>query len=309
MLPNRYIGKEFGKSSILTIFSIAPDFFAVFEQVISLESVKKHAHNGGTWNRHDPVFQYFLKGEKMKNGKFLFLAAASLMLAACGGNNAGESKAPAPVVKNGEAFGLVHGAGYVGYATVTTTDGKITAATLTEYCFPSHVTAKAAEEGKTTTLTITGRHGDEEKIFYNEVKFGTYTLTVDAEAKGYKTADGKTEVQLFGDDAAAKAWKEAIVAGNVEVNGVKTIMTNDTICKDKNGYGGTTFDWKGNRDKTVAAFIANGDKITTATQDDDTGKWKIGEVDTGATWTDFNTRKQGTLSYAELLVKALNAAK
>ena len=63
MLPNRYIGKEFGKSSILTIFSIAPDFFAVFEQVISLESVKKHAHNGGTWNRHDPVFQYFLKGE------------------------------------------------------------------------------------------------------------------------------------------------------------------------------------------------------------------------------------------------------
>ena len=89
MLPNRYIGKDFGKSSILTIFSIAPDFFAVFEQVISLESVKKHAHNGGTWNRHDPVFQYFLKGEKMKNGKFLFLAAASLMLAACGGNNAG----------------------------------------------------------------------------------------------------------------------------------------------------------------------------------------------------------------------------
>ena len=247
----------------------------------------------------------------MKNGKFLFLAAASLMLAACGGNNAVESKgeSKAPVVKNGEAFGLVHGAGYVGYATVTTTDGKITAATLTEYCFPSYVTADAAEEGKTTTLTITGRHGDEEKIFYNEVKFGTYTLTVDAEAKGYKTADGKTEVQLFGDDAAAKAWKEAIVAGSVEVNGVKTIMTNDTICKDKNGYGGTTFDWKGNRDKTVAAFIANGDKITTATQDDDTGKWKIGEVDTGATWTDFNTRKEGSLSYAELLVKALKAVK
>lgn len=243
----------------------------------------------------------------MKNGKFLFLAAASLMLAACGGNNAGESKAP--VVKTGEAYGLVHGAGYVGYATVTTTDGKITAATLTEYCFPSHVTAEAAEEGKTTTITITGRHGDEEKIFYNEVKFGTYTLTADTEAKGYKTADGKGEVALFGTDAAAKAWKEAIVAGNVEVNGSKTIMTNDTICKDKNGYGGTTFDWKGNRDKTVAAFIANGDKITTATQDEESKHWKIGEVDTGATWTDFNTRKNGSLSYAELLVKALNAVK
>lgn len=308
MLPNRYIGKEFGKSSILTIFSIASDFFAVFEQVISLESVKKHAHNGGTWNRHDPVFQYFLKGEKMKNGKFLFLAAASLMLAACGGNNAGESKAPAPVVKNGEAFGLVHGAGYVGYATVTTTDGKITAATLTEYCFPSHVTAPEAGEG-TTTMEVEGKHGTSTLHYYNEVKFGSYTLTVDTEAKGYKTADNKTEVQLFGDDAAAKAWKEAIVAGNVEVNGVKTIMTNDTICKDKNGYGGTNFDWKGNRDKTVAAFIANGDKITTATQDEESKHWKIGEVDTGATWTDFNTRKNGSLSYAELLVKALNAIK
>ena len=309
MLPNRYIGKDFGKSSILTIFSIAPDFFAVFEQVISLESVKKHAHNGGTWNRHDPVFQYFLKGEKMKNGKFLFLAAASLMLAACGGNNAGESKAPAPVVKNGEAFGLVHGAGYVGYATVTTTDGKITAATLTEYCFPSYVTADAAEEGKTVDVEVTAHGSTSTKHFYKEVKFGTYTLTADAEAKGYKTADNKTEVQLFGDDAAAKAWKEAIVAGNVEVNGVKTIMTNDKICKDKNGYGGTKFDWKGNRDKTVAAFIANGDKITTATQDEESKKWKIGDVDTGATWTDFNTRKEGTLSYAELLVKALNAVK
>lgn len=244
----------------------------------------------------------------MKNGKFLFLAAASLMLAACGGNNAGESKAPAPVVKNGEAFGLVHGAGYVGYATVTTTDGKITAATLTEYCFPSHVTAPEAGEG-TTTMEVEGKHGTSTLHYYNEVKFGSYTLTVDTEAKGYKTADGKTEKALFADDAAAKAWKEAIVAGNVEVNGVKTIMTNDTICKDKNGYGGTNFDWKGNRDKTVAAFIANGDKITTATQDEESKHWKIGEVDTGATWTDFNTRKNGSLSYAELLVKALNAVK
>ncbi len=245
----------------------------------------------------------------MKNGKFLFLAAASLMLAACGGNNAGESKAPAPVVKNGEAFGLVHGAGYVGYATVTTTDGKITAATLTEYCFPSHVTATEAIEGKTTTLTITGKHGEETKNFYNEVKFGTYTLTVDAEAKGYKTADGKTEVQLFGTDAAAKAWKEAIVAGNVEVNGVKTIMTNDTICKDKNGYGGTKFDWKGNRDKTVAAFIEHGKALENATYNSDAKKWSLNDVELGATWTDLNTRKEGTLSYVELLVKALDAAK
>ena len=293
----------------MTIFSIAPDFFAVFEQVISLESVKKDAHNGGTWNRHDPVFQYFLKGEKMKNGKFLFLAAASLMLAACGGNNAGESKAPAPVVKNGEAFGLVHGAGYVGYATVTTTDGKITAATLTEYCFPSYVTADAAEEGKTVDIEVTAHGSTSTKHFYKEVKFGTYTLTADAEAKGYKTADNKTEVQLFGDDAAAKAWKEAIVAGNVEVNGVKTIMTNDKLCKDKNGYGGTNFDWKGNRDKTVAAFIEHGKALENATYNADAKKWSLNDVELGATWTDLNTRKEGSLSYVELLVKALNAVK
>ena len=249
----------------------------------------------------------------MKNGKFLFLAAASLMLAACGGNNAGESKAPAPVVKNGEAFGLVHGAGYVGYATVTTTDGKITAATLTEYCFPSYITAEAAEEGKTVDVDVTAHGSTSTKHFYKEVKFGTYTLT--ASAEGYKTADNKTEKALFADDAAAKAWKEAIVAGNVEVNGVKTIMTNDKLCKDKNGYGGTNFDWKGNRDKTVAAFIAQGEKITTATtkkvtvDEKEKNYWVIGEYETGATWTDFNTRKEGSLSYAELLVKALNAVK
>jgi hypothetical protein len=295
----------------MTIFSIAPDFFAVFEQVISLESVKKHAHNGGTWNRHDPVFQCFLKGEKMKNGKFLFLAAASLMLAACGGNNAVESKgeSKAPVVKNGEAFGLVHGAGYVGYATVTTTDGKITAATLTEYCFPSYVTADAAEEGKTVDIEVTAHGATSTKHFYKEVKFGTYTLTIDAEAKGYKTADGKTEKALFADDAAAKAWKEAIVAGNVEVNGVKTIMTNDKLCKDKNGYGGTNFDWKGNRDKTVAAFIEHGKALENATYNADAKKWSLNDVELGATWTDLNTRKEGSLSYVELLVKALNAVK
>ena len=241
----------------------------------------------------------------MKNGKFLFLAAASLMLAACG-TPAAESSKAAPVVKTGEAVSLVHGAGYVGYATVTTTDGKITAATLTEYCFPSHVTAAEAGEGL-TAVEVTSHGATSTKYYYNEVKFGTYTFT--ASAAGYKTADDKTEAQLFAVDAAALAWKEAIVAGNVEVNGSKTVMTNDTICKDKNGYGGSNFDWKGNRDKTVAAFIANGDKITTATKDEESKHWKIGEVDTGATWTDFNTRKEGSLSYAELLVKALNAVK
>ena len=63
----------------------------------------------------------------MKNGKFFMLGAAVLALAACGGNTA----------KTGEAVGLVHGAGYVGFATVTVDGEKITKATLTEYCFPS----------------------------------------------------------------------------------------------------------------------------------------------------------------------------
>ena len=235
----------------------------------------------------------------MKNGKFFLLGAAILALAACG-----ES------AKTGEAFGLVHGAGYVGYATVTVSGDKITKATLTEYCFPSHVTAAEAEEGKTTTVTITGKHGAETKHFYNEVKFGSYTLTVTTE--GYKTADGKTEAALFADDAAAKAWKEAVVAGKVEVNGKKDVMTNATICKDENGYGGTNFNWKSNRDKTCEAFVKYGKDITKAakkTEGDDTKNWYIDDVSLGATWTDLNTQKDGTLSYAQLLIKALDAAK
>lgn len=230
------------------------------------------------------------------------LGAAVLALAACGGNTA----------KTGEAVGLVHGAGYVGFATVTVDGEKITKATLTEYCFPSYVTEETAGEGL-TAVEVTSHGATSTKYFYNTVKFGSYTLT--ATAEGYKTADGKTEVALFGDDAAAKAWKDAVVAGNVEVNGKKDIMTNAKLCKDENGYGGTNFDWKGNRDKTIAAFIAQGEKINTATTkavtvDEKTKNyWVIGEYETGATWTDLNTRKEGSLSYAELLVKALKAAK
>jgi hypothetical protein len=165
------------------------------------------------------------------------------------------------------------------------------------------------EEGKTVDIEVTAHGATSTKHFYKEVKFGTYTLTIDAEAKGYKTADGKTEKALFADDAAAKAWKEAVVAGNVEVNGVKTIMTNDKLCKDKNGYGGTNFDWKGNRDKTVAAFIEHGKALENATYNADAKKWSLNDVELGATWTDLNTRKEGSLSYVELLVKALNAVK
>ena len=243
----------------------------------------------------------------MKNGKLFLLGAATLMLAACGGK---------AEVKEGTAIGLVHGAGYVGYATVKVEGKTIKSATLTEYCFPSYITVAEAKEGETTSATIMS-HGTETTVnYYNTVKFGSYTLT--ATSTGYKTADGKTEKELLGTEAAATAWKDAIIAGSVEVNGNKTIMTNATICKDENGYGGAKFNWKANRDATVAAFVKYGEDLLkaakkTATSDEDTTtdtkNWYVGEESTGATWTDLNTTKEGSLSYAQILVNALKAAK
>ncbi len=236
----------------------------------------------------------------------IVLAAASLgMLASCG------NKA---TVKNGEAYGLVHGAGYVGAATVKVEGDKITDATLMEYCLPTYITPEAASDD-TVAVEVTSHGETSTKNFYKEVKFGSYTLTFNAEQKTYLSGT-TTMVAFFQSEEACKAYAAAVAANEVSVTiagaAKKDIMTHAALSKDENGYGGAKFDWKKNRNATVEAFKSLGEDLLKAakkTEGDDLKNWYVGDTNTGATWTDLNTTKENSTSYAQLLVNALKAAK
>lgn len=213
----------------------------------------------------------------------------------------------------GEAYGLVHGAGYVGYATVTVSGDKVTDATLTEVCFPTQVTADAnvADADK-----VTVGEGDKAKSYYKTVSYGEVTMTYDA-ADGYKV--GNTVIKEYLKDAAkAEAYYKAVMKGEVTVTigtEKKTgVMTKAALSKDENGYWstnlGTKLGWKANRDATVKYVKDHGvDNLLKLTQNKDTGMWMDGDISTGATWNDLNSVKEGSLSYAQLIVNAYNAAK
>lgn len=222
------------------------------------------------------------------------LCAGALALSACGSKDTG-------------AYGLVHNAGYVGYSTVTVDkDDKVTDATLTEYCFPTQV--KTAEGG-----------------YYSEVTYGKVTMKYDAtqgsdgKAIGYKVGE-QTLKEYFKDEANCKAYVKAVNDGKVyvTVDGAKKndVMTKAALCKDDNGYWANAsssqkLNWKGNRDATIAYVKANGVSkllsLVKATEGDNKGYWvDSSNVSSGATWTDMNTRKDGSLSYAELIAKAYN---
>lgn len=234
----------------------------------------------------------------------------------------------------GEAYGLVHSAGYVGYATVTVSGDKVKDATLTEVCFPTQV----KKDG-----------GD----YYASVTYGDVTMTYDAEAKTYKVGT-QTLKEYFKSEANCKAYYEAVIGGKVKADGADGIMTKAALCKDDNGYWTRGKDangnwgrvnnpsteetyvnnqysrWKQNRDATIKYVKEHGvDNLLKLTQPKETnaeGKevnkpngtdvtegsqvtyWMDGEISTGATWTDFNSVKDGTISYAQLIVNAYNAA-
>lgn len=219
------------------------------------------------------------------------LCAGALALSACGGD------------KDTGAYGLVHNAGYVGYSTVTVDkDDKVTDATLTEYCFPTQV--KTAD-------------GD----YYAEVTYGKVTMKYDEEGKTYKVGE-QTLKEYFKDEDNCKTYVKAVNDGKVyvTVDGVKKndVMTKAALCKDDNGYwsvetsvGGSIMEgdykWKANRDATIAYVKAHGvSKLLSLTVGADKYWVDSNNVSTGATWSDLNTVKEGTLSYAQLIVKAFN---
>ena len=228
----------------------------------------------------------------------------------------------------GEAYGLVHGAGYVGYATVTIDKvdqekGMVKNVTLTEYCFPTQVpkTAKTDEAPAT---------------YYEEVKYGEVTMTYDADAATYMVGT-QTIKEYFATPANCKAYVEAVNAGKVSVtvNGTAdySVMTKAALCKDYNGYwtrqdadGKDYSRWAWNRDNTVNYVKKNGVAALMGTTHDKSDKdpfnpegnnvnyWQDATgVSTGATWNDLNDLAKaangGYYSYSMLIATAwTNAA-
>lgn len=225
----------------------------------------------------------------------LVLVLALSLFAGCGAKEA-----------TGEAYATVHGAGYVGKATVTVDGkGKITAATLDEACYPSQVAATEsvpeADRGNATS------HGSQVMVYKN-VKFAGNTLVFDDAANSYKL-NGTLFVDWLQTESNAKVYYDAVVANDVAVvvNGKedKTVMTAAALLKSQNGYGGTKFDWKKNRDATVNYVVANGFAAMASVAKNDDGEFVDSNgVKTGATWTDMNSEKEKSISYLGILKMA-----
>lgn len=227
-----------------------------------------------------------------------------------------EQEPNVPVVKTGTAYSLVHGGSYVGKATVTTTDGEITDATLNEICLPTQVKAGGNVAAD-----------DQVNGYYKTVKYGEVTLTYDADASAYMVGE-QTLVEYLQDAAKCEAYFEAVAAGNVAVvvNGAedKTVMTNAALNKDENGYWTNTKDkegnsysrWKVNRDATVTYVLEHGveglNNLTQADAVEDAyganAKYWIDSngVSTGATWSDMYKAEAPAnyLTYSQLLITA-----
>ncbi len=250
------------------------------------------------------------------------ICAGAATAVACSGN----------ATATGEAYGLVHGAGYIGYASVTVSGDKVTAATLQEVCLPTYVEAgESVPADDKVTVKVMSHGKEQDKTFYKSVSYGDVTLTYDAEKKDYMNGS-TTFMSMMGTEANAKAYFEAVMANKVSVTvgGEKKtdVLNKKALSKDENNYWGTTTDkdgnaysrWKMNRDATVKYVIDNGvDKLLSlklsdtkapdAKEDKEVTYWTDGTVVTGATWTDLNTKKEGTLSYAQLIMNAYNAKK
>ncbi|MDE5789164.1 MAG: hypothetical protein K2H78_01980 [Clostridia bacterium] len=231
--------------------------------------------------------------------------------------------------KTGEAYGLVHGGSYVGYTKIVTNGNMVKDLCLYEVCLPTQVDAKddVADEDKVVNGT---------KAYYKTVSYGDLTLTYKTvgDVAGYYTSANQVLGDYLKAEKNAKAYYEAVTTNSIKVTvggQEKTdIMNNATLNKEENGYwvrtdknGESYSRWKMNRDATVnyvkSYGLANLSKLTksSANWDSDAKEeksvtpWMDGNISTGATWNDFNTKPEaGTYySYAQLIIKASNAAK
>ena len=233
------------------------------------------------------------------------LAAGAGVLAGC---------TPKAADKTGEAYGLVHGGGYVGYSQITTNGDSVKELTLTEVCLPTEV--EAGDDVAEADKVRDGGTEENPTYYYKKVSYGSVTLIYDAAAKGYKVGETAFKTYLES-EANCKAYYEAVknnaISVTVGTETKKDVMTYNALSKEENGYWVQgekyTLGWKGNRDATVNYVKEHGvANLLKLERNSETNLWMDGTISTGATWTDFNTKKDGSISYAQLIVNAHTAA-
>ena len=218
-------------------------------------------------------------------------------------------------IHTGEAFGLVHNAGYAGFASITVKAGAITDVQLSEVCFPTQV---QADSDVADAYKVTVGEGASAKTYYKTVTYAGVTMTYDA-AKGYMVGD-KTLKDYFQDAQNVKTYYKAVMANKVTVivgegdEGKKTdVMTKAALSKEENGYWAGDkikpgqLGWKANRDAIVKYVKEKGVDELLKLELKDKYWVDTNGVSTGATWTDQNTEKANTLSYSKLIKNAFDA--
>ena len=210
--------------------------------------------------------------------------------------------------KYGEGYGLVHGGGYVGRAVIAMDGDKIEALAWDEACLPTYVTAGEEVPAADKVTTKVTSHGSEvEKNFYKTVKFADVTMTYDLEKNTYVVGN-QTMNEFFQAEENCKKYYDAVFAGKVAVvvdgKDDTSVLSPKALLKSHNGYWDTDpisgLGYKVNYEKSVAYLMKNGLKAAETLEKD--GTWiDDNDVDSGATWTDFNTKKEGTLSYVQLV--------
>lgn len=212
------------------------------------------------------------------------------------------------------AYGLVHGKGYVGKATVEKSGDNLVNADLDEACLPTYVTVKEGDADG--TYVVEGKAVNHGSVvtskYYKTVKFAGVEMTYDTTevtsgenqvSKGYMVGT-KTMLEFFADEANCEKYFEAVAANEVTVvtsaGEKKDIMNAKALLKSQNGYWGTPAEtalgWKANKEATCKYVMDNGFGAVTAKADftakDNGGKLDNEWVDknnvkTGATWTDL----------------------
>lgn len=235
------------------------------------------------------------------------------------------------------SYGLVHGKGYVGQATVTVKYGKITDAKLDETCLPTYVNPTGEANEYIVSGKVISHNNPTTKLFYKTVKFADVTMEYNTDeidatytqndeekttkiSKGYMVGN-KTMLEFFADEANCKKYAEAVANGEVAVvmadGDKKDVMTAAALVKSQNGYWGTpatnALGWKANVEATCKYVKENGfDGVTKkedlTNKDNSATNPKLDNelvdkngVATGATWTDM-------WDYVNLLHNAFNQA-
>ena len=225
-------------------------------------------------------------------------------------------------IHTGEAFGLVHNAGYAGFASVTVKAGAITDVQLSEVCLPTQVQVKA-DSNVPDEYKVTVGEGTSAKTYYKTVTYAGVTMTYDA-TKGYMVGD-KTLKEYFQNEQNVKTYYKAVMANKVTVivgegnEGKKTdVMTKAALSKEENGYWAGEkiaegqLGWKANRDAVVKYVKEKGvdELLKLELKDLNNDKYWVDSngVSTGATWTDMNTKDtKNYVSYSQLIKNAFDA--